>query len=235
MTVIDSRPSLLIGVIGTDTEVGKTWVTAQLLATLKLRGARVAARKPVQSYGPDEIDTDAARLAGASGEEVTEICPAHRWYPLALAPPMAAHALGRGPVWMSEIVDELRWPAKVAIGFVETVGGVRSPLACDGDSLELLRRVAVDRLLLVADAKLGTINNVRLTMAAVGATPTIVYLNRFDPDNELHELNRRWLIEQDKLTVITNVHQLVVAIEEAAQAACDHNSARTPKPSCVAL
>ncbi len=219
MTEIDSRPSLLIGVIGTNTEVGKTWVTAQLLATLKLRGARVAARKPVQSYGPDEIDTDAARLAGASGEEVSDICPAHRWYPLALAPPMAAHALGRGPVWMSEIIKEIRWPADVDIGFVETVGGVRSPLACDGDSIDLLSRLGVDRLLLVADAELGTINSVRLTLAAVGPTPTVVYLNRFDPDNRLHELNRRWLIDQDKLTVITDVHSLAVAIEDACETA----------------
>ena len=233
MTVIDSRPSLLIGVIGTNTEVGKTWVTAQLLATLKLRGARVAARKPVQSYGPDEIDTDAARLAGASGEEVTEICPAHRWYPLALAPPMAANALGRGPVWMSEIIGEIRWPAEVDVGFVETVGGVRSPLACDGDSLELLHRLEVDRMLLVADAELGTINAVRLTLAAVGSTPTIVYLNHFNPNNELHELNRRWLVDQDKLTVITDVHSLAVAIEGACRGN-GHNSARTPKPRCCA-
>lgn len=233
MTVIDSRPSLLIGVIGTNTEVGKTWVTAQLLATLKLRGARVAARKPVQSYGPDEIDTDAARLAGASGEEVSEICPAHRWYPLALAPPMAANALGRGPVWMSEIVNEIRWPAEVDVGFVETVGGVRSPLACDGDSLELLRRLEVDRMLLVADAELGTINAVRLTMAAVSSTPTIVYLNHFDPNNELHELNRRWLVDQDKLTVITDVHSLAVAIEGACRSS-GHHAARTPKPRCCA-
>jgi dethiobiotin synthetase len=218
MTVIDSRPSLLIGVIGTSTEVGKTWVTAQLLATLKLRGTRVAARKPVQSYGPDEIDTDAARLAGASGEEVTEICPAHRWYPLALAPPMAANALGRGPVKISELTQEIHWPVEADIGFVETVGGVRSPLACDGDSLELLRRLEVDQMLLVADAELGVINAVRLTMAAVGSTPTVVYLNRFNPDNELHELNRRWLIEQDQLTVITDVHSLAVAIEDAAGA-----------------
>lgn len=232
MTEIDSRPSLLIGVIGTNTEVGKTWVTAQLLATLKLRGTRVAARKPVQSYGPDGIDTDAARLAGASGEEVTEICPAHRWYPIALAPPMAANVLGRGPVWMSEITEEIHWPAEVDIGFVETVGGVRSPLACDGDSLELLRRLEVDQMLLVADAELGTINAVRLTMAAVGSTPTVVYLNHFNPNNELHELNRRWLIEQDKLTVITDVHSLAVAIEDACRSG--HNSARTPKPSSCA-
>jgi dethiobiotin synthetase len=233
MTVIDSRPSLLIGVIGTNTQVGKTWVTAQLLATLKLRGSAVAARKPVQSYGPDEIDTDAACLAGASGEEVTEICPAHRWYPLALAPPMAATALGRGPVWMSEIVKEVRWPATVDIGFVETVGGVRSPLACDGDSLELLRRLEVDRMLLVADAELGTINAVRLTMTAVGATPTIVFLNHFDPRNELHELNRRWLAEQDQLTVITDVHSLAVAIEDAHRSDT-RNSAREPRPRCCA-
>jgi dethiobiotin synthetase len=219
MIETDSRPSLLIGVIGTNTEVGKTWVTAQLLATLKLRGARVAARKPVQSYSPDEIDTDAARLAGASGEEVSDICPAHRWYPIALAPPMAAHALGRGPVWMSEIIKEIRWPADVDIGFVETVGGVRSPLACDGDSLDLLNRLGVDRLLLVADAELGTINAVRLTLAAVGPTPTVVYLNRFDPDNRLHQLNRTWLIEQDKLTVITDVHSLAVAIEDVCETA----------------
>jgi dethiobiotin synthetase len=219
MTAIVSRPSLLIGVIGTNTEVGKTWVTAQLLATLKLRGTRVAARKPVQSYAPDDINTDAARLAGASGEDVADICPAHRYYPLALAPPMAAQLLGRGPVRMSEILDEIRWPANVDIGFVETVGGVHSPLAVDGDSLDLLRRLEVDRMLLVADAELGTINAVRLTMAAVGATPTEVYLNRFQRSNELHELNRRWLIEQEHLNVITDVHSLAIAIEGVSRAA----------------
>ncbi|HEY0939407.1 MAG TPA: dethiobiotin synthase [Steroidobacter sp.] len=219
MTATASRPSLLIGVIGTSTGVGKTWVTAQLLATLKLRGTRVAARKPVQSYAPDDINTDAALLAGASGEDVADICPAHRCYPVALAPPMAAEVLGRGPLRMADIISEVRWPPNVEIGFVETAGGVRSPLACDGDSLELLRRLHVDRMLLVADAKLGTINSVRLTMAAVGSTPTVVFLNRFEPDNELHELNRRWLIEQDKLTVITDVHSLAIAFEDVCQAA----------------
>lgn len=213
MSELASRPARLIGVLGTNTEVGKTWVAAQLLATLKLRGTRVAARKPVQSYGPDDINTDAARLAGASGEDVADICPAHRCYPLAMAPPMAARVLGRGPVLMQEIVAEVQWPAGIDIGFVETVGGARSPLACDGDSMELLRRLQVDQLLLVADAGLGTINSVRLTLAAVGTLPTLVYLNRFDASNELHELNRRWLIEQDQLSVITDVHSLALAVE----------------------
>lgn len=218
MSEIASRPARLIGVLGTNTEVGKTWVAAQLLATLKLRGARVAARKPVQSYGPDDINTDAARLAGASGENVADICPAHRYYPLAMAPPMAARVLGRGPLLMEEIVAEVRWPEGIDIGLVETVGGARSPLANDGDSMDLLQRLQVDQFLLVADAGLGTINSVRLTLAAVGPLPTLVYLNRFDTSNELHELNRRWLIEQDHLSVITDVHSLAVAIEAAGRA-----------------
>lgn len=218
MSTIAPRPARLLGVLGTDTEVGKTWVAAQLLATLKLRGARVAARKPVQSYEPDDINTDAARLAGASGEDIADICPAHRCYPLAMAPPMAARALGRGPLLMREIVAEVHWPAGIDIGLVETVGGARSPLACDGDSMELLRRLQVDQLLLVANAGLGTINSVRLTLGAVGALPTLVYLNRFSAGNELHELNRRWLIEQDQLSVITDVHSLAVAIEAAGRA-----------------
>lgn len=213
MSETASRPARLIGVLGTHTEVGKTWVASQLLATLKLRGARVAARKPVQSYGPDDINTDAARLAGASGEDVADICPAHRYYPLAMAPPMAAQVLGRGPLLMQEIVAEVRWPEGIDIGLVETVGGARSPLATDGDSMDLLQRLQVDQLLLVADAGLGTINSVRMTLAAVGPLPTLVYLNRFDASNELHELNRRWLIEQDHLSVITDVHSLAVAIE----------------------
>lgn len=214
MSANSVRPARLIGVLGTNTEVGKTWVASQLLATLKLRGAHVAARKPVQSYAPDDINTDAARLAGASGEDPADICPAHRWYPLAMAPPMAADALGRGPVLMQELINEIHWPVGVDIGLVETAGGARSPVACDGDSMQLIERLQVDQVLLVADAGLGTINAVRLTLAAIGDIPTLVYLNRFEPDNELHELNRRWLIERDKLTVITDVHSLALAIEE---------------------
>jgi len=213
MSANSVRPARLIGVVGTGTDVGKTWVASQLLATLKLRGARVAARKPVQSYAPDDINTDAARLAGASGEDVADICPAHRCYPRAMAPPMAATALGRGPVLMAELISEIHWPAGIDIGVVETAGGVRSPLACDGDSMQLIEQLQVDEVLLVADAGLGTINAVRLTLAAIGGIPTVVYLNRFERDNELHELNRRWLIERDKLTVITDVHSLALAIE----------------------
>jgi dethiobiotin synthetase len=136
-----------------------------------------------------------------------------------MAPPMAADALGRGPVRMQELISEIHWPPGIDIGLVETVGGARSPLAYDGDSMELIEQLDVDQVLLVADAGLGTINAVRLTLAAIGAIPTLVYLNRFEADNDVHELNRRWLIEHDKLTVITDVHSLALAIERRSASA----------------
>ncbi|HEY1633615.1 MAG TPA: AAA family ATPase, partial [Acidimicrobiales bacterium] len=68
------RPDRLVLVLGTGTEVGKTWVTARLIERLRRDGRRVGVRKPVQSFGQGE-QTDAEVLAGASGEHLDEVCP----------------------------------------------------------------------------------------------------------------------------------------------------------------
>ena len=89
MTFDGLRPQRLIVVVGTRTEIGKTWVSARLLRDLRANGLHVAARKPAQSFDSDDALTDAHHLADASGETPTEVCPRHRWYPIPMAPPMA--------------------------------------------------------------------------------------------------------------------------------------------------
>ena len=165
------RPRRLVVVLGTGTDVGKTWVAARLLAHLRARGATVAARKPAQSFdqGDDPSARDAAVLGAASGESPEFVCPPQRWYETPMAPPMAAEALGRPVFGIADLVDELRWPADpVDVALVETAGGVRSPLADDGDCRALCRVLAPDLVVLVADAGLGTINAVRLCIEAMG-------------------------------------------------------------------
>ncbi|HEX9530422.1 MAG TPA: AAA family ATPase, partial [Acidimicrobiales bacterium] len=107
---------------GTGTEVGKTWVASGLARRLQSAGLTVAARKPAQSDSPgtDEEETDAGRLAAATGATPGEVCPRHRWYPLAMAPPMAADALGREPVRVADLAAETTWPPSVEVGLVET-------------------------------------------------------------------------------------------------------------------
>jgi dethiobiotin synthetase len=188
----------VVVVIGTGTEVGKTWVAARLVARLRAAGVAVAARKPAQSFDPSDDPglRDAAVLGAASGEAPETVCPAHRWYEVALAPPMAAQALGRSRFTIDDLMDELQWPdSPTDVGVVETAGGLRSPLAVDGDCLALCARLEPDLVVLVADAGLGTINAVRLTLGALSTdqAPIVVVLNRFDPGVDVHVRNRDWL------------------------------------------
>ncbi len=205
-----------MAVVGTGTEVGKTWVASGLLKDLRAAGVTVAARKPAQSFEPDDdpAHRDAAVLGAASGEPPGVVCPPHRWYEVPLAPPMAAEALGRPPFAIADLVHELHWPHDlgddpVGVGLVETAGGVRSPLAADGDCAALCAAVAPDLVVLVADAGLGTINAVRLTVEALGdvrtpvgvRAPVVVVLNRFDAAVPVHTKNAEWLRRRDGLRV----------------------------------
>jgi dethiobiotin synthetase len=200
------RPRRLVLVAGTGTDVGKTWVSARLLSALRSAGATVAARKPAQSFDPgdDPGGFDSAVLGAASGEASETVCDPARWYDVAMAPPMAADARGRGRFTLAELMEELIWPdAAVDVGLVETAGGVRSPQTHDGDVVALTGLLAPDVVLLVADAGLGTLNSVRLSVDALAATPLVVILNRYDGGNDLHVRNRRWLMEEDGLSVVT--------------------------------
>lgn len=186
------RPERLVVVLGTDTGVGKTWVAADVLARLRKHGMAVAARKPVQSFAPCDDETDADVLASATGESPEQVCPAHRWYAMAMAPPMAAAFLGGSPPSLDDLLAELDWgPEPLELGLVETVGGPRSPLAADADSAALAAALHPDLAVLVAPAGLGAINSVRLGAPVVPA-PVVVFLNHFD-GGDLHDRNRRWL------------------------------------------
>jgi len=205
--VRSSRPRRLVGVAGTGTDVGKTWVTAAVARALRAGGVSVAARKPAQSFGPDDV-LDAVVLGDATGEAPEVVCRPDRWYEVPMAPPMAASALGRPSFTIADLAGELKWPDGVEVGFLETAGGVRSPIADDGDCAALLRAVAPDIVILVADAGLGTINAVRLSLDALSGFRTLVVLNRYDDSDNLHRANRVWLVQRACLDVATTIEAL---------------------------
>jgi dethiobiotin synthetase len=198
----------VVAVVDTGTDIGKTWVASRLLTGLRAAGLGVAARKPAQSFDPDDdpAGRDAAVLGAATDEPADEVCPPHRWYETAMAPPMAAESLGRPSFGIGDLVAELVWPDRaVDVGLVETAGGVHSPLAADGDCLDYCAALAPDLMVLVADAGLGTINAVRLSadaMAPLGVA-IVVVLNRFDAFADVHQRNLEWLRDRDGRRVVT--------------------------------
>ena len=205
---------MIIVFVGTGTEVGKTWCAAQLVAGLRAQGVRVAARKPAQSFDPADATTDADQLAAATGEAPTTVCPSHRWYAIPMAPPMAATALARPPFSIANLVAELA-PSAADVVLVESAGGVRSPLADDGDTVDLCDAIRPDLVVLVADAGLGTINAVRLCVDALAAFDVLVLLNRFDSRDALHVANRDWLRTRNGLDTATDVEPVVERVRRS--------------------
>jgi dethiobiotin synthetase len=202
---------------GTTTEVGKTWWGRATLDVLRSRGTAVAARKPAQSYEPHELGhTDAEILGRASGEAAEVVCPAHRWYPVPMAPPMAAAVLGLPPVTIGELVGEMVPPAPDALVIVEGAGGPCSPLASDGDTVALGRALEADVVVLIAAAGLGTINAVRLSATPFRldhpAARLVVGLNHYDADDDLHRRNHGWLAAEG-FHLVTGPAELAAAID----------------------
>jgi dethiobiotin synthetase len=221
-----TRPRHLVVVAGTGTEVGKTWVACQLAERLRGSGLSVAARKLAQSFADQELGaTDAERLGTATGEKATDVCPHHRWYPVAMAPPMAAEALGAPPLLLAELLAETCWPLGTDVGLLEEAGGLGSPQASDADGVDVVGVVGPDVVVLVAGAGLGTLSNVGLAAQALsGRLPVpaarsggrlVVYLNYFDPQDDLHRANQRWLVEREGLAVSASLPELVRAVMPA--------------------
>ncbi len=236
------RPSLVVEITGTGTEVGKTFTAARLLRGLAGQGLSVEVRKPVQSYSPGDT-TDSEILARETGEPAQVVCPARRSYPLPMAPPMAAEALGRTPSGIDDLVTEIAasWSNQRSdVGLVEGAGGLASPLAPDGDNATLAFRLPVDVVVLVTEPGLGVINLVRLCCRALELVPTIVHLNRLDPANTLHLRNLDWLVNREALTVTTSHEDLLdeiltVLSEKTDRSRLSRLSQRRPEKSAGRL
>ena len=160
------NPARGLFVIGTDTDVGKTYVACLLVRQLARRGLRVGVYKPAASGLVPGVAGDAQRLIDASGQAwpLAHVCP--QAFAAPLAPPLAAARAGarvdegllrRGAQWWRERCDVL---------VVEGVGGALSPLSENVTVLDLACAFQYP-LVLVAGHRLGMINHALLTLEAV--------------------------------------------------------------------
>jgi dethiobiotin synthetase len=157
-------------VTGTDTGVGKTRVSVELVQALRAQGLRVAAMKPVAA-GTDQrggvmINEDVAALTAAANVDADP-----RWVnPYLFHPPIAPHiaAAQTGVVIdLQVIVDAYSGLAELAdVVVVEGVGGFRVPLNATHDTADLALALGLP-LLLVVGLRLGCLNHALLTAEAI--------------------------------------------------------------------
>ncbi|WP_310626228.1 dethiobiotin synthase [Limnohabitans sp.] len=157
-------------VTGTDTEIGKTLVSAALLYILVQRGVQVAAMKPVAAgaewrNGAWHND-DADMLAHSANVPL----PPTLTTPYLLRTPAAPHIAAAidkvviDPAHIQQCFNHVRTQCEAVI--VEGVGGFRVPLTDHFDTADLAQQLALP-VILVAGLRLGCISQALLTVEAI--------------------------------------------------------------------
>ncbi|TNE90064.1 MAG: dethiobiotin synthase [Deltaproteobacteria bacterium] len=150
-------------ITGTDTEIGKSAVTACLAAGAHHAGRRVVAAKPVASgVAPGTAGEDAELLGFGAGHDPKVFAT----WEAPLSPHRAALLEGRlvGARALERWVRELEGETVL----VEGVGGWRVPIG-PGVEVTDLATWAGSRVIIVAGDRLGVLNHTRLTVDAVRA------------------------------------------------------------------
>ena len=157
-------------ITGTDTEIGKTAVTAGLAHAFALSGRRVAARKPI-SAGQDFVDgqwrnDDVERLRAAGNMGLTSAEVGALQLRTACAPHIAAR-LEDEAIVREPLLHALRWVGgRADVALVEGVGGFRVPLNDSWDTADLAVDLGLP-VILVVGLRLGCINHALLTAEAI--------------------------------------------------------------------
>lgn len=159
-------------ITGTDTEIGKTTITAGLTWALSEQGWRVAPVKPLAAGRSLEqgrwINDDVQRLLAAQRLSLTE----DQVGPCQLDTPCAPHIAAR---LENRVLDRTallqsvhRLQALADCVLVEGVGGFRVPLQPGWDTADFAHELGLP-VVLVVGLRLGCINHALLTAEAVRA------------------------------------------------------------------
>ncbi|HHW4681304.1 MAG TPA: dethiobiotin synthase [Xylella taiwanensis] len=161
-----------IYVTGTDTGIGKTFVSCTLLHTLRTRGQRAVGMKPVASgctySAAGWRNEDALALQAASDPTPPYDLINPYALPAPVAPEIAATKAGITLTLepLSTAFTQLRAQADVVV--VEGVGGWATPLNATLDQATLVRALDIP-VVLVVGLRLGCLNHARLSTAAIMA------------------------------------------------------------------
>jgi len=155
-------------IVGTDTGVGKTVVTAALARWMHGQGVGVGVMKPIETGVTDQTagasDAERLRRAAGSTDLLEEVSPYR--FPAPVAPLAAARAR-EIRIDLERIALAFRaLAARHAFMLVEGIGGVRVPLTGTSEVRDLVNALALPALV-VGRPAIGGVNHALLTIEAL--------------------------------------------------------------------
>lgn len=154
-------------ITGTNTGVGKTVVTAAILAWLRHQGFSAGVMKPIETgvncecSSPANSDALFLMECGGIEDDLAEVCPI-RMKPA--ASPFQAALIENRTLHPESILSAYRTLAeKYDWMLVEGVGGIRVPITRDYGVVDLIRDLDLPTVV-VARYQLGTLNHTLMTL-----------------------------------------------------------------------
>lgn len=179
-------------VTGTDTGVGKTYITRMLVEMLRSEGMDAVGYKPIACGDRDDARILSAASGGLSQDEVN---------PIHLKTPVAPYVAG---LLENRSVD----PAEILAGYhrlanahrhviVEGVGGWEVPIAPNYRVSDLAKDLGLP-VLVVAANRLGALNHILLTVDAIrakGLSCAGLILNQLDDELDTAMITNKGVVE----------------------------------------
>ncbi len=202
-------------VTATDTGVGKTVLSAALLAAMAAGGESVCAHKPVVTGLDEESEigqlggwpADHELLGRAAGMTPEQVAPLR--YGPAVSPHLAARLAGERIDPAQLLIAARSAAARESTLIVEGVGGLLAPLAEDYTVRDFAVALELP-LLIAARPGLGTINHTLLTLQAARAAGLDVLAVVLTPwpqkPNEIERSNRETIARLGEIEVATLGH-----------------------------
>ncbi len=216
---VEKPVSRRIFITGTDTEVGKTWLTEQATCSLLASGLHACALKPVAcGLDPDGRNEDISSLLDAQGLTDPDAINCYRFAkPAAPAQAAAAEKRSIDPVVLLNWCD--RTAASFEISLIEGVGGLMVPLTDTYLVSHWLADMPDCEVWLVAGCRLGAINHTLLTLAALRELqriPAYIFVNAAHADDQTRlqataEALRPFVDKSCKIHTLSHQMQLDVA------------------------
>ena len=183
-------------VAGTDTDVGKTYVTAGLAVTLRKLGADVGVMKPfaagtAQKKGYKSEDAEIIAKASQTNDPENLVNP--QFFPIPASPYTAWKNLKIKPK-VSAVLSAYKKLSKLhSCLLVEGMGGIMTPILKDYYVTDLIKDMKIPSII-VTRTKVGTVNHTVMTveMCKKYKIPVKgIIINDFDSDGyKVKELTR---------------------------------------------
>lgn len=208
-----------IFITATGTDIGKTYVSALIVKKMREAGFNCGYFKPVlsgvEAEGGKLTKSDANHVVKTAKIPTTADDCVTYWWKEAVSPHLASKRAGE-TIQTDKIKSHFeKLSSKYDYLLIEGAGGITCPLRLDGEKYllnDLIKELNTP-VIIIADAGLGTINSVLLTVEyakARGIKISGIILNNYEPENFMHRDNYE---QVEKLTGI----KIVAVVEKNQQ------------------